>query len=99
MNWIPTWTEVLGLLAVLLLGLNLWQFVGHERIRRVARQAIEKAIRDKNDRCWIARNQLIELFGWTKVYDLQQPSSEFKGKPNYRHPATMSPAKRRKLGG
>lgn len=97
MTFVPTAAEVLGLVCLALLAANGWQWLGNEHIRRVMRTAIEKSESDGSDYCRIPRNQCIEMMQWQSMYALLQAGHEFKGKPDLRHPSTLTPTRRRKL--
>ncbi len=98
MSFIPTAAEVLGIIVCALVCVILYQFLGVEHIRRVMHTAVRKSESDKNDYCRIPRNQVIEMMGWQKIYELRPAGYEFKSKPDWRHPSTLMPARRRKLG-
>ena len=98
MNWSLSYDIAITLIALLLVAWVAHLFLGREHIRRVMHVACEKSEADGNDYCRIPRNQVIEMMGWQEVYDLRPAGYEFKGKPSFRHPSTLSPARRRKLG-
>lgn len=98
MNLIPTVAEVLGVVCLALIAVIAWQYIGFETLRRIMHKGLQKAEADGNDYVRIPRNQIIEVMGWQKIYELRPAGYEFKGKPSFKHPSTLAPARRRKLG-
>lgn len=98
MTWAPTAAELLGLLSMILLIVTARMWVSLEHVRRVMHVACRKSVEDHNDYVRIPRNQVIEMMKWEGVYELRPAGYEFKGKPSFRHPSTLSPWRRRKLG-
>jgi hypothetical protein len=98
MNYLPTAAEILGLLCLVLVGYILWSYVSYETIRRIMHKGLQKAEADGSDYVRIPRNQIIEVMGWSKIYELRPAGYEFKGKPSFRHPSTLAPVRRKKLG-
>lgn len=96
---LPTIAELLGVVILALVAVILYQYIGYETLRRVLHEGVQKSETDGNDYVRIPRNQIIEVMGWQKIYELRPAGYEFKGKPNFRHPATLAPVRRRKLRG
>ena len=99
MSYLPTAAEVLGLVVVVLVAFILWQWIGMETLRRILHNGVQKSEADGNDYVRIPRNQIIEVMRWQKIYELRPAGFEFKGKPDFRHPSTLMPVRRRKLRG
>lgn len=97
MNWTLTYDVALTLVALLLVCWVANLYLGREHIRRVMHAACRKSESDGNDYCRIPRNQVIEMMGWQTVYELRPAGYEFKGKPSFRHPSSLSATRRRKL--
>lgn len=86
------------------LVLNVYQLTGNVRLRGLIRTGLRKAERDNTEQVRLPYNQLAKLMGWkpefdgdvrTSVYPMRS-AKEFRSKPG-RHPATLSPARRKKL--
>ena len=99
MNYLPTVAEFLGVVVLALVAYILYQYIGYETLRRILHKGVEKSEADGNDYVRIPRNQIIEVMGWQKIYELRPAGYEFKGKPDFRHPSTLAPVRRRKLRG
>jgi len=87
--------ETFALIALLvsLFG-NFYFFTQNETLRRVVQAAVDKAERDRSEYVRIPFNQL-KLMGFSTRHGLYR-DREFNHMPG-RHPATLSPSRRRKL--
>lgn len=93
----------LSLLAASLV-LNVYQLTAHQRLRGLIRTGLRKAERDNRQTVRLPYNQTAKYMGWkpefdgdvrTSVYPFRDPK-DFHAKPG-RHPALLSPARRKKL--
>ena len=75
---------------------NFYLFSSTQRLRNVLQAAVDKAEADRVEFAKIPVNQLIEM-GFQSRHGLWRDPRDFNHKNQTRHPATLSPARRRKL--
>jgi hypothetical protein len=96
-------TILLGIVVFQLAGL-MYLFTGNQKLKGLIRTALRKAEADNCEMVRMPYNQVAEALGWEPEYDDDVRTSVYPfrsrrdfTKSNERHPATLSPARRKKL--
>lgn len=87
---------VVVLLAMMALTAFLVQLSANQKLRAIIRTGLRKAESDHSEMVRIPYNQLAEAIGWDSELYPMRDDKEFK-QCDIGHPATLSPARRRKL--
>lgn len=90
---------LITILTASLLG-NLFQLTGNQKLKGILRTALRNADNYKpggRDHVRVPYNQLAAILGWRPENFPQYSDKDFTGKPQQRHPATVSAVRRRKL--
>jgi hypothetical protein len=96
-------TILLGIVVFQLFGL-VYLATGQQKLKGVIRSGLRKAERDNCEMVRLPYNQIADAMGWTPEFDGDVRTSVYPfrsardfAKSNERHPATLSPARRKKL--